>query len=144
MSRVTRIYAAVLLLTMLTIEFGGYFLLRILSGFEGEPHPITFALFRAGHAHAGVLVLLTLVILLYVEHASYPSSLRHVVRILFAAAPILMSAGFFAGGGGLVAGRPGAGIAMTYVGAISLASGLVFLSLGLLKRSPMPRSTQRI
>jgi hypothetical protein len=52
--------AGVLLLTLVAVEYGGWFMLRILRGRQ----PVTAfqqAFFRAGHAHAGVLVILALV-----------------------------------------------------------------------------------
>ena len=59
----TRSTAGVLLLTILFIEYGGWFMLRVVRGRQ----PTTAfqkAFFRAGHAHAGVLVTLALVCLL--------------------------------------------------------------------------------
>ena len=50
-------------------------------------------LFRAGHAHAGVLVVLALVGILYVDQTDLSSATRTLVRTGFALAPILISAG---------------------------------------------------
>src|SRR5918999_6025400 len=89
--------AAILLLVVPTIQFGGYSLLRFLTkdipGYRDNP--VRRALFVAGHAHAGVLVLLALVALLYVDQADLSSGARTLVRDSIALAPILMSAGFF-------------------------------------------------
>lgn len=52
--------AGVLLLTIVAIEYGGWFMLRVVRGYQ----PTTAfqqAFSRAGHAHAGVLVILALV-----------------------------------------------------------------------------------
>lgn len=56
----SRSTAGVLLLTIVAIEYGGWFMLRVVRGRQ----PVTEfqrAFFRAGHAHAGVLVILALV-----------------------------------------------------------------------------------
>ncbi len=49
-----------------------FFLLGLLSGQYEELQLTEFqkAMFRAGHAHAGVLVILSLVAQLFVEHTS--------------------------------------------------------------------------
>lgn len=56
----SRSTAGVLLLTLVAVEYDGWFMLRVVRGRQ----PVTAfqqAFFRAGHAHAGVLVILTLV-----------------------------------------------------------------------------------
>jgi len=50
----------VLLLTIVAIEYGGWFMLRVVRGRQPAT-PFQQAFFRAGHAHAGVLVILALV-----------------------------------------------------------------------------------
>ena len=52
--------AGVLLLTLVAVEYGGWFMPRVVRGRQ----PVTAfqqVFFRSGHAHAGVLVILTLV-----------------------------------------------------------------------------------
>ena len=58
LSSTTRVLSGVILITVPTIEYGGTFLLGMLrSGAAGYlDNPIRQNLFRAGHAHAGVLV----------------------------------------------------------------------------------------
>ncbi|MBI3179761.1 MAG: hypothetical protein HYZ27_08875, partial [Deltaproteobacteria bacterium] len=67
----TRTIAAILLLALPTVEIGGASLLWLLT--SGEPgyldNPLRQNLFRAGHAHAGVLLVLGLVALRYVDEA---------------------------------------------------------------------------
>ena len=56
-------YQGIILITVPTIQYGGYFLLTSLmdkgSGYMDNPLRQNF--FRAGHAHAGVIVILSLV-----------------------------------------------------------------------------------
>jgi hypothetical protein len=56
----TRTTSGILLLTLVAVEFGGLFVLRLVRGRQpATPFQRSFA--RAGHAHAGVLVTLALV-----------------------------------------------------------------------------------
>ena len=51
----------ILLLTIVAVEYGGWFMLRVVQ----DHQPTTAfqqSFFRAGHAHAGVLVILSLVV----------------------------------------------------------------------------------
>ena len=127
--------AAILLIVVPTIEYGGYSLLRFITGrIPGYlDNPARRALFVAGHAHAGVLVLLALVGLLYVDSADLPAGAKTLVRNTLAAAPILMSAGFFLSIVSPQATRPGRLIALVYLGAVSLAVGTITLGVGLLR-----------
>ena len=134
MSTVSRVFAGILLITVVGIEFGGYFLLKILRGQEPKiaPDSRTFSYFRAGHAHAGVLVILALVAMPYVDAIAAGAVLKMVIRVCFGAAPILIPGGFFGGGAKLQDGRPGALIALVYVGALALAAGVLILGVNLL------------
>jgi hypothetical protein len=133
-SATTKLYSGILFLSLVTVESGGYFLLRILSGKEpGKDHPVMLALFRAGHAHAGVLVILALVAAIYIEHTRYSIGMQRGLRVLFFAAPLLMSGGFFGAAATLKKGAPGGLIALTFVGAACLALALVLLGVGLIR-----------
>ena len=127
--------AGILLVVVPTIEFGGYSLLKhIARAIPGYlDNPVRRALFAAGHAHAGVLVLLALVGLLYVDHADLSGGARTLVRNTLALAPILMPAGFFLSVVSPHATRPGRLIVLVYLGAASLAVGTVTLGIGLLR-----------
>ncbi len=135
MSHDARLFAGILLVTVPTVAFGGGFLLRMIArripGYLDNP--VRQALFRAGHAHAGVLILLALVGMILVDHAALPSPAPLLARIALAAAPILMPAGFFFSVLSPSATRPGRAIALVFAGAISLAAGTVTLGLGLLR-----------
>lgn len=71
MSRESRMLAGVLLIVLPTVMFGGISLLKFLT--SNEPgyvdNPLRQDLFRAGHAHAGVYLVLSLVMLRYVDEA---------------------------------------------------------------------------
>jgi uncharacterized membrane protein len=135
MSESSLLVAGILLVTVPSIEFGGVALLAFIR--RRDPgyvdNPLRKALFRAGHAHAGVLVILALVALLYVDHARVPEALRTLVRTSVALAPILVSAGFFFSVASRRAERPNRFLGLVYVGALLLAMGTVTLGVGLLR-----------
>jgi hypothetical protein len=62
-SNVTRLLCGVILITVPAIEFGGVFLLRMMRTPDAGymDYPIRQSLSRSGHAHAGVIVILSLV-----------------------------------------------------------------------------------
>jgi hypothetical protein len=97
MSNATKLISGILLIIVPTIEFGGTFLLRILSGKEPQFTEFQRSMFRAGHAHAGVLVILALVAQIFVDQARLPETLGWAVRIGFVLAALLVSGGFFGG-----------------------------------------------
>jgi len=139
MTRPSRVVAGLLLILIPTIQFGGTFLIRLntveTAGFHDNPLRQNFL--RAGHAHAGVLVILALVAMLYVDRAVLSSGVRTVVRWLFFAAPLFISGGFF---GAVVhdpnVTRPAPLFNLVYVGAVLLAVAVVTLGVGMLRREP--------
>ena len=124
--------AGVLLLSLLAVEWGGTFLLRVAQG-HVEATDLQRRLYRAGHAHAGVLVTLGLLTVLFTEASGLTGVLAQVARSGVPVAAILMSAGFFlaAGGRGRTRARP-AGLALVAIGALSLAAGAGTLGVALL------------
>jgi len=123
--------AGVLLLAVAFIEYGGTFLLGVVRG-KGSFTPFQKSFFRAGHAHAGVLVILSLVTLLYADSLDLSGLSRFGARSAIPLAAILMPAGFFFSAMGKGAERPNRLLALVYLGAISLAIGVITLGLGLL------------
>ena len=100
MTREARILVGITLLTVPTIIYGGLTLLGILTrGEAGVKGPELTAtqqsLFRAGHAHAGVLVLLSLVLQLALDGARLGPGWTWAARIAAPAAAVLVSGGFF-------------------------------------------------
>jgi len=135
MSSASMTVAAILLIAVPTVELGGWSLLRAIA--LRDPgyldNPLRRYLFRAGHAHAGVWIIFALVGLLYVDQADLSNALKAVVRLGFAAAPILMPLGFFLSVVSPRADRPNNVIALVYLGALSLAIATVTLGIGLLR-----------
>ncbi|WP_169948933.1 hypothetical protein [Microbispora sp. H11081] len=131
LSQPTQAIAGVVLLTVVTIEFGGWFLTRIVRGqVPMTPFQQTFA--RAGHAHAGVLVTLGLVCLLFVDATDLDGVALWTARLGVPAAAVLMSAGFFLSSLERGATRPNRLIVLLWIGALCLAAGVLALGIGLL------------
>jgi hypothetical protein len=123
--------AGVLLLAIVAVESGGFYMLALARGRRtATPFQITFA--RAGHAHAGVLVILSLVAQLYVDASGVSGLLGVVAREGIPLAAILMPVGFFLSSAGAGRTRPNALIWLLYAGTVSLAAGVVALDVGLL------------
>jgi hypothetical protein len=87
---------------------------------------------RAGHAHAGVLVILSLVGLLYAGQSGLTGLWLWVARLGIPAAAILMSGGFFAASAGKDRHQPNQFLWILWLGAASLALGVLTLGLGLI------------
>ena len=135
MSYLTKVFCGVTLILVPTIQYGGYFLLQLLSGRYSSLELTEFqrAMFRAGHAHAGVLVILSLIAQILIEHASLASSLELFLRFGFPLSAILISGGFFGGSIGPQITEPTKLIYLLYIGIGLLALCLVILGISLIK-----------
>jgi hypothetical protein len=137
MTREAKMFSGIILITVPTIQYGGYFLLTSLmdktSGYMDNPLRQNF--FRAGHAHAGVIVLLSLLCQVLADAATLPGWLLWVARIGAPAAAVLMPLGFFLSMPSPDATAPNRLVSLIYVGAATLALGVLTLGVGLL-RSP--------
>ena len=131
MSDASRTLAGVILLTIVTIEFGGWFLTKIVRG-QVPMTDFQKAFARAGHAHAGVLVILSLVGLLYVDQTGLDGFWLWVGRLALPVAAVLMSGGFFASSAGKNVTQPNKFLAVLWLGAASLAVGVLTLGVGLI------------
>jgi hypothetical protein len=130
-----RLMCGIILITLPSIQYGGYFLLRSLmdrgSGYMDNPLRQNF--FRAGHAHAGVFIILALVCQLLADAVALPVWLVWLARIGVPAAAILLPAGFFISVAAPKATKPNALVSLIYAGAFSLAFSVVTLGIGLLR-----------
>jgi hypothetical protein len=134
-TREARMMSGIILITVPTIQYGGYFLLTSLmnkgSGYMDNPLRQNF--FRAGHAHAGVIVILSLICQVLADGAALPTSLLWLVRIAVPLAAILISSGFFFSVLEPGATQANGAVFLIYAGAVVLAVGVVSLGVGLLR-----------
>ena len=131
MSDDSRLLAGILLLALVTVETGGLYLLRLVRG-RAQATPFQLAFARAGHAHAGVLLILALVCQLLADAAQLTGVWDWLGRSGVAVAALLMPAGFFFSSMGRGRDEPNALIALVLAGAAVLALGLASLGVGLL------------
>ncbi len=137
MSAASRRLAGILLILIPTVAFGGTSLLTLLiNDPRYTENALRQDLWRAGHAHAGVLLILALVTLRYVDEATLSERMKHVVRHAIPAAAILLPAAFFLSVLSPGATEPNALINLAYVGFAVLSVGLLALGVGLLRNRP--------
>ena|SRR5215207_49860 len=125
------ILIGVLLLALVTVETGGYFLTRIVRG-HVEANRLQQSFFRAGHAHAAVLLVLSVAILSVVSHAALDGFWMQLARVGVPFAAILMPAGFFLSVLGRNPERPNQFIVLLWLGVASLTAGLIAAGVGLI------------
>lgn len=127
--------AGILLVVFPAVVFGGvsilwHWITRRTAYYE---NPLRQRLWRAGHAHAGVLLVLALLALVLVDHADLGAVWRQIVRSAIPASAVLVPAGYFLSVLRPDAEEPNALVNLAYLGGASLAFGTIVLGVGLLR-----------
>jgi hypothetical protein len=132
----SRRLAGILLVVFPTVIFGGASLLFLLVSQESGyvDNPIRQDLFRAGHAHAGVILILSLVALRYVDEAALGEGMRRIVRFAIPSAAIFLPIAFFFSVLSPSATAPNGIVYLAVIGAVVLATALLTLGIGLIRR----------
>jgi hypothetical protein len=131
LSAEARSTAGILLLAIVAVETGGVYMYRILRR-RVVLTQFQQAFARAGHAHAGVLVILSLVVQLYADTVALDGVVGSVARNAVPLAAILMPAGFFFSSMGDGRTEPNRFVWLLYAGAVSLGLGATALGVSLL------------
>ena len=135
MTRESRMLAGVLLVVIPTVMYGGLTLLMMLTtqapGYADNP--LRHDMWRAGHAHAGVYLVLSLVMLRYVDEALLSPFWKWLARTGVPIAAILIPAAFFLSVLSPSAKEPNGLINLAYVGALFLAGAVLSLGVGLIR-----------
>jgi hypothetical protein len=131
MSHDTCLMCGLSLILVPTIVYGGLTILGVVSGGAyGAPSPRLSdqqtTLYRAGHAHAGVLTILALFMQIALDYARISPGLVWPTRIAVFVVPLLVSGGFF-GAAHLSALRW-----LLYLGAVLLIAVTLTVGIGLL------------
>jgi hypothetical protein len=108
----------------------GWALLGFLTG-HGTLGPFREQFFRAGHAHAGVLLVLSLAYFVYLGRAGYSASVQWLAGALLVGV-LAQSGGFFVHLGLGQQGRSTPGTVLTRGGALLIAAALIILAIGLI------------
>jgi hypothetical protein len=127
--------AGILLIIFPTVIYGGVSLLGFLINDPAYiQNPLRQDLFRAGHAHAGVLLVLSLVVLRYVDEANLSETWKSLIRHGIPLTAILLPAAFFFSVLKPDATEPNSLIYLAYAGAVVLAFSLIVLGIGLIRK----------
>jgi len=136
MSNESKRLVGILLVIMPTAIYGGISILSFLINDPAYTHnQLRQDLFRAGHAHAGVLLILSLVVLRYADEANLSQKWKALVRYSIPLSAILLPAAFFFSVLRADATEPNGLIYLAYAGAVLLAFGLLVLGIGLLRKT---------
>lgn len=130
----SRRLAGILFIILPTVMFGGVSILSMLV-FTPEymANPLRQDLWRAGHAHAGVYLVLALVMLRYVDEAVLSPFWKWIARTGAPIAAILIPAAFFLSVVSPTAREPNGLINLAYIGAVFLAAAVLSLGVGLIR-----------
>jgi len=120
-----QLFTVIALVSLPTVMFGGYSLLGLLRKrkLSAEQH----AWFRAGHAHAGVLLVLALVTLQFVAAGGLGTAAQWVVCVLLLIGTLTQSGGLFLH---LAPSRKALAHGVTVGGAVLLAAALITTAVG--------------
>jgi hypothetical protein len=119
-----RLFALISWISLPTVMYGGYALLGSVGDkLTAEQR----GLFRAGHAHAGVLLLMSLAYQLYLAATPLAPGIKQAACAALVAGILLQSGGFF-----WRAFFGASGKNMTRIGALLLVAAVIVLIVGLL------------
>jgi hypothetical protein len=127
----TRWLAAASIAGILGVVYGGWALLTFVTGREG----LTAGqqrFFRDGHAHAGVLLVLSLVYFRYLEDTDFSSALQWAAGLVLLLGVMAQSGGFFVHMAAADKGAPSLGTRLTRSGALLIGTALATLAVGLI------------
>jgi hypothetical protein len=143
MTPASRRVAGILLIIFPTVVLGGVSVLTLLVNDPAYvANPLRQDLWRAGHAHAGVLLLLSLIALRYVDETLLSERVRWLLRLAFPAAAVLLPLAFFLSVLAPDATAPNPLINLAYLGAAVLVSAMLTLGIGLVRTRTPTRSTE--
>src|SRR5262245_36183593 len=125
-----RLFSIIAWIAIPTVMYGGYALLGMLSRSELTPFQQTF--FRAGHAHAGVLLLMSLLYHHYMEQTNLSPAIKVLAAVVVLVGILAQSGGFFLHMLIGQAGAPSLGTTITSLGAVLLAGSILILVYGLI------------
>jgi hypothetical protein len=123
-----RVFAVVVLVSLPTVMFGGYSLLRLLG--QGQLSAFQATYFRAGHAHAGVLLVFALAYLAFLSRTDFGTGLRWLAAALLTVGILAQSGGMFLHMGIGEARKWSTGNSLTTAGAVVLAACSLLLAYG--------------
>ena len=131
----SRRLAGIILILVPAVAFGGASLLSMIVGQAPGylDNPVRQDLWRAGHAHAGVMLILSLVLLRYVDETTLSGGWLWLARHGAPIAAIFMPLGFFLSVLSPEATEPNAFIGLVAVGGLFLVGAVLTTGIGLVR-----------
>ncbi|MEU4520931.1 hypothetical protein AB0F52_19780 [Amycolatopsis sp. NPDC024027] len=121
----TQLFTVIALVSLPTVMYGGYALMGVMRDRKLTEHQR--AMFRAGHAHAGVLLILALVALQILSRTTLSDTTLWIGCFLLLFGILAQSGGFFFH---LIPNRGKLGGRVTSVGAVFLAAATLLTAYG--------------
>src|SRR6266699_7083724 len=90
-----QLFSIISCIALPTVVFGGYSLLGLLARSNTWLTSFRATYFRAGHAHAGVLLIMSLVYSTYLAQTTFSSGLKLLACIILTVGVLAQSGGFF-------------------------------------------------
>jgi hypothetical protein len=125
-----RLFSIIAWIAIPTVMYGGYALLGLLN--RGGLTEFQQTFFRAGHAHAGVLLLMSLLYHHYMEQTTLSSTIKVGAAVVVLVGILAQSGGFFLHMAIGQPGEPSLGTTITTLGAVLLAVAIIVLVYGLI------------
>jgi hypothetical protein len=126
----TKVFIIVALVSLPAVMFGGYSLLRLQGAERLSEFQRTY--FRAGHAHAGVLLVLSLVTLVIAGQSDLGTGPRWAIGVLLVLGVLAQSGGMFVHMAWGEPGRWSVGNTLSTAGAVLLAVALLWTAYGVI------------
>jgi hypothetical protein len=126
-----RVWIILAWIALPTVMYGGYSLLRLINR-DNALTPFQVGWFRAGHAHAGVLILMSLLYYTFLDKTALSPAVKHTACATLFVGILAQSGGFFAH---MIVGQPSQasiGTTVTEVGAALLVCAVAVLVYGLI------------
>ena len=127
-----RVFSIISWILLPTVMFGGYSLLSLMARGNTWLTPFRATYFRAGHAHAGVLLIMSLVYYTYLAQTTFSESLKLVACVVLLIGILTQSGGFFLHMFAGKQGRLSIGNVVTMGGALLLTIAILLLAYGLI------------
>jgi hypothetical protein len=121
----TQLFTVIALVSLPTVMYGGYALMGVMRDRKLTEHQR--AMFRAGHAHAGVLLVLALVALQILSRTTLSDPTLWIACFLLLFGILAQSGGFFLH---LLPNKGKLGGRVTSVGAVLLAAAVLLTAYG--------------
>ncbi|RSD22054.1 hypothetical protein [Amycolatopsis eburnea] len=121
----TQLFTVIALISLPTVMYGGYALMGVMRDRKLTDHQR--AMFRAGHAHAGVLLVLALVTLQILSRTALTDPTLWTTCFLLLFGVLAQSGGFFLH---LLPNRTKLGSRVTTTGALLLAAAMLLTAYG--------------